>query len=244
MKSVIVGGTAGLGREIATILAEQGHSILIIGKDKKDVDSSVADLQIRYGKDVYGIAVDASNHYIFSETLTAASLIFGNINYLFLPIGASDQQDNADIEITKFNEIMSSNFFSVVLAVKVFRSKFNIEEESAIIGFSSISAIRGRDNNVIYAASKRALESYFESLRMIFSDTRTLVKFYRIGYLDTNQAYGKRLLFPKANPEKAARKIVSRLNKPRLVTYLPRYWKVISILVKIAPIGLYKKITA
>jgi short-subunit dehydrogenase len=244
MKSVIIGGTAGLGREIAAILAEQGHSILIIGKDKQDVDTSVANLQIRYGKDIYGLAVDASNLDIFSEELAAASLSFGNINYLFLPIGASDQQDNGNIEIARLNEIMNSNFTSVVLAVQVFRSKFKTDEKSAVVGFSSISAIRGRGDNVIYAASKRALESYYESLRMIFLDTTTSVKFYRMGYIDTRQAYGKRLLFPKANPEKAARKIISKLNQPKLISYYPRYWKVISFLVKIVPIGLYKRVTA
>ena len=243
MKSVIIGGTAGLGREIAAVLANKGHSLLITGKDKQDVDACVADLHIRFGTEVCGLAVEASNHESFLLTLKRAAAGFGTINYLFLPIGASNQQDNGSLQIEELNMILSSNLISAVLAVQAFRSQFQMIESAAIVGFSSIAAIRGRSENVIYAASKKALESYFESLKIIFLDTNISVKYYRIGYLDTYQAYGKRLLFPKRNPNKAAKSIVTNLTRTKLVSYYPRYWRAIAILIRIAPTRFYKKMT-
>ena len=65
MKSVVIGGTAGVGREIAASLAAKGHSLLITGNDIEDVHACTTDLRLRYGVDVQGIAVDASNSTIF-----------------------------------------------------------------------------------------------------------------------------------------------------------------------------------
>lgn len=244
MKSVVIGGTAGLGREIATVLAMKGHSLLITGRNKQDVEACAADLNIRYGADVYGLAVDASNHENFLGALMGAATSFGSINYLFLPIGASNQQDNGNLEIEELNKILSSNLISVVLAVKAFRSQFKITERAVIVGFSSIAAIRGRGENVIYSASKKGLESYFESIRIILLESNISVKYYRLGYLDTYQAYGKHLLFPKKDPNKVARNIVSNLNRTRLVSYYPRYWRAIAFIIRMVPTRVYKSMTS
>jgi len=240
MKSVVIGGTAGLGREIATALAKKGHTLLISGKDMQDVDATVANLQNRYGIKVSGLVLDASNQRNFHDALIAAASSFGSVNNLFLPIGASNIQDNGNLEVAELNDLISSNFTSVVISVQAFSTGLKLPEKAAIVGFSSVSAIRGRDKNVIYAASKRALESYFESLRMILSDTNISVICYRIGYLDTYQAYGKRLPFPRADPKNVAESIVTNLNRTRVIRYFPRYWAVISLLIKLVPVRLFK----
>jgi len=241
MKSVVIGGTAGLGREIATALAKKGHTLLITGKDKQDVDASVANLQHQYEVKVSGLVVDASNQRNFYDVLIAAASDFGSVDSLFLPIGNSNVQDNGDLEVPELNDVISANFTSVVIAVQAFSPGLKLAEKAAIVGFSSISAIRGREKNVIYAGSKRALESYFDSLRMILSDTNISVICYRIGYLDTYQTYGKRLLFPRADPKNVAENIVTNLNRTRVISYFPRYWLIISFLIKLVPMRLFKR---
>lgn len=244
MKSVVIGGTAGVGREIAMSLAAKGHSLLITGKDILDVEACTTDLQIRYGINACGLAVQASDHKSFVYALESAANSFGTINYLFLPIGASIEKDNGDLNIVDLNEILSSNLASTVMAVQVFESQFVKTGHAGIVGFSSIAAIRGRDENVFYSASKRAVESYFESLKIIYYERNIAVKFYRIGYLDTYQSYGKRLLFPKKDPKKAAKQIVNDLTRTKLMSYYPRYWRGIAILVRVIPTSLYRKMTS
>jgi decaprenylphospho-beta-D-erythro-pentofuranosid-2-ulose 2-reductase len=243
MKSVVVGGTAGLGRDLATLLAERGHSLLITGKDKRDVDTCVSDLYIRYGVSVYGLSIDASDQENFERSLKIAAASFGTINYLFLPIGASNNRDNGNIVCEELNEIITSNFTSVVTSVQVFRSQLTSTENAAIVGFSSVAAIRGRAENVIYAAAKRALESYFESLNIMLIDSNVNVKYYKLGYLDTYQSFGKQLPLPKKNPKKAARNVITHLNRVRLVSYYPKYWRVIAILIQIVPSRIFSRIT-
>lgn len=244
MKSVVIGGTAGVGREISTVLAAKGHSLLITGKDIEDVDACTMDLHLRYGVEVQGIAVDASNSSTFIRELGIAATNFGKINYLFLTIGASDDEDDGDLKIEKVIELLSSNFLAIIMAMQLFRTQFIESERTGVIGFSSVAAIRGRNKNVIYAASKRALESYFESLRMIFYSSNVIVKYYKLGYIDTYQSYGKRLIFPKTSPKLAARHIVKNLNKTRLISYYPQYWRAVVILIQFLPLWLFKNMTS
>lgn len=244
MKSVVIGGTAGVGREIATSLAAKGHSLLITGKDMEDVHACTTDLRLRYGVDVQGIAVDASNSTIFIRELEIAAANFGKINYLVLTIGASSEEDTGDLQIEKAIEILSSNFLAIIMAIQIFRIYFSKSEPTGVIGFSSVATIRGRNKNVIYAASKRALESYFESLKLISQGTNFSAQIYRLGFIDTYQAYGQRLPFPKANPKKVAKKIIGRLDTVSGISYYPRYWQLIAIVVKIVPLRIFKKMNS
>ena len=155
MNSVIIGGTAGVGREIAEALAVRGHTLLITGKDRQDVETSVANLQIRYGVKVSGLAVDATSHENYLNALADAGAKFGSINNLFFPIGSSNELDNGGLDVKECAAIISSNFMSVVLAIKALSAQFHQTERITVIGFSSIAAIRGRSENVIYSASKK-----------------------------------------------------------------------------------------
>jgi short-subunit dehydrogenase len=244
MKSVVIGGTAGVGRELATELAAKGHSLLITGKDMQDVSACAMDLRLRYGVEVQGIAVDASNSTVFIRELSIAAVNFGKINYLFLTIGASYNEDNGDLQIEKVIELLNSNFLAIVMAEQIFRHYYVKSEPTGVFGFSSVAAIRGRNKNVIYSASKRALESYFESLKLISQNTSFSVQIYRLGFIDTYQAYGQKLLFPKANPKKVAKMIISRLDKKSKIFYYPRYWRGIAIVINLLPKQIFKKLTS
>ena len=67
--------------------------------------------------------------------------------------------------------------------------------KGTIVGFGSVSSTIGRNVNTVYAASKRGLESLFESLSITALNSKLKIQFYNIGYLDTNLSYGKKLRY-------------------------------------------------
>jgi short-subunit dehydrogenase len=110
------------------------------------------------------------------------------------------------------------------------------------VGFGSIAAVRGRSANVVYSAAKRALESYFESLRHRLTSAKVRVQFYRLGYMDTQQSFGKRLLLPKASPEQIARDVVRNLDRDVGFTTRPRFWIAVSLIVRCLPWALFRRL--
>ena len=68
---------------------------------------------------------------------------------------------------------------------------------------------------MIYAASKRALQTWFEGLRHACAGTPVRVRFYVLGYLDTNLAFGRRTLLPRADPARLAARVVREPGRAR-----------------------------
>ena len=77
--SVIVGGTAGIGAEIARSLAQRGGDVIITGRDPEKARSVASTL----GKNVTGIAFDLSKPHEIADALagvgTVQNLIIGAI---------------------------------------------------------------------------------------------------------------------------------------------------------------------
>jgi short-subunit dehydrogenase len=86
-----------------------------------------------------------------------------------------------------------------------------------------------------YSAAKRALHSYFESLRHALSERGIRVQFYVAGFLDTNLAYGVRTPLPKADPRRLADEVVRQLGKDIGVRYFPAWWRPICAALRVAP---------
>ena len=52
MKAVILGGTQGMGREVARQLAARGAEIFLLGLDEEDLKRSATDLEQRAGGNI------------------------------------------------------------------------------------------------------------------------------------------------------------------------------------------------
>ena len=109
--------------------------------------------------------------------LFADQKLFENLKGVLFPIGHMYENDAIDLDIEKIQSIMFSNYLSIVYTVSKLKKILILNQDTTIVGFGSISSIIGRKTNSNYAASKRALESYFESLAFEFSQNEINVQF-------------------------------------------------------------------
>ena len=139
--------------------------------------------------------------------------------------------DNSAKVIDKFFNLEN------VTVIKLYKNK------GVIVGFGSISSTIGRDVNTVYAASKRGLESLFESLAIMALPSKLKIQYYTIGYLDTNLSYGKKLLLPKGSVNKLAKIVYKNLKKSYKKIYYPSWWVLIFIIIKILPFSFIRYIS-
>jgi len=243
MNSLIVGASAGLGRALSNELAVNGHNLVLVSSDKRDIEAVAADLRLRHGVIVRVVAGDVMDGDTYLTRITKATDDMGGIDGLFFPIGAVADADVPGVKIATMRRLMRINLLSVMETVTLFWPQFEQREKGIVVGFSSIAASRGRRNNVAYSAAKRGLVSYFESLRQAAVGTGIRVQLYMPGYLDTGLAFGaKTLLLPPSRPEKLARKVVRRLSKDIGMSYFPIYWRPICEILRLLPWSVYKKL--
>lgn len=241
---LILGASAGLGRSLSKKLASEGHHLILVATDHRDLEATASNIMIRYHVRVETLAANVCVNSNFLDELERIINVLGGLDGIFCPIGAVSSVDNIHYNLTAFRYITDVNYTSVVSVITRFWDLLTHRSHPTIVvGFGSVASIRGRNFNVGYSAAKRSLMSFFESLRHAGVSKNVLVQFYILGYLDTNLAFGKRTLLPKASTEILAQRIFDNLQNDFGVTYYPRYWYAINLVLKITPWAIFKRLT-
>lgn len=88
---VVIGGTSGLGRDLAQHYAKLGRSVVITGREQERADKVAAEI----GGDTRGIAVDLTR----VETIAGALANIGQVEYLALCAFFRDRNTAKDFQI-------------------------------------------------------------------------------------------------------------------------------------------------
>ena len=242
MSYLILGASSGLGRELAYILAKNSNDLIIISRDERDLRAIKSDLEIKFRITVKYFVVDASSFDEIKKFLYSNLNLLSEIQGILFPIGMMEAKDEILNDMLVSNNLIQDNFGVVAYFLSKIFPIFMQKNKGVIVGFGSVTSTIGRDVNTVYAASKRGLESLFESLAIMALPSKLKIQFYTIGYLDTNLSYGKKLLLPKGSTKKLAKIVYKNLNKNYRKIYYPSWWAVIAIIIKILPFSLIKYI--
>ncbi|HEU4664352.1 MAG TPA: SDR family NAD(P)-dependent oxidoreductase [Dokdonella sp.] len=240
MTAVVVGASSGLGRALAYELARYGHALLLVASDERDIDAIAADLRIRYGANVRTVAFDLAGVADPGARLVAALEGLPPLANLLLPAGMSRSDDDLGLEPRRIGELLAINLHAPLAIVHALLPRLR-DARGAVVLFSSIAAVRGRGRNVVYAAAKRGIESFAESLRQRHAPGELRVQLYRLGFLATNLTHGLDVPMAAACPADVARAVVERLPGGSGRWYLPRRFALIAAIVRLLPWPLFRR---
>lgn len=240
MTYLLLGGTSGLGRNVANELAARGESLVVVSSDLRDARAQAADLALRFEVRTEGVALDLAQPDPELAALDRALKGLGRLRGIIVAAGASREGDVIGNLEGSAEATLRVNFLGPSRVVEHFLPTLEPSSSSLIVGIGSIAACRGRRRNVVYSAAKSALASYFESLRHASGQTGIRIHFYTVGYLDTNLAFGLNLPLPVADPSVLARRIVGNLDRPSAAFYFPRYWRGACLLLRLLPWPLFR----
>ena len=240
MTFIIVGASAGLGRALAEKFASEGNDLIIISSELKDVNAIKSDLENRFNVKIITTQMMFQKNQLDFNEFDEIIKNVNNIKGILLPIGHSDPTDNPHVEKSRIYDIFNINLVNVCIFIN-HCLKIIKNENVTITGFGSISSIRGRKRNSTYAAAKRGLECYFESLR--HSESKKTIQFYLLGYLKTNLTFGEKTIGPKpVEVEKLATEVFENISKDFGVKFYPKVWIPLMSIIRFMPWGFFKKI--
>ncbi|MET0698390.1 MAG: SDR family oxidoreductase [Mycobacterium sp.] len=149
--AVITGGTAGIGLACARLLAAEGASVIITGRDAQRGENAAADIR----GEVRFIQADLSN----SESVTALVLQAGSVDILVnnaasFPAALTVEQDVEAFEKTFDTNVRGTYFLAAGLVPGMLE-----RGRGAIVNVTSMVAAKGVPGASVYSASKAAVES-------------------------------------------------------------------------------------
>lgn len=119
--------------------------------------------------------------------------------------------------------------------------RFSRAGGGTIVGISSVAGDRGRRGNPVYNASKAALNTYLEGLRMRLQPKGVTVLTAKPGFVTTPMTEGLGKLPMAISPQEAARRILEAARDKRSIAYIPGKWRPIMFLIRNLPARLVPK---
>lgn len=161
--ALITGGDSGIGKAIALLFAKEGADIFIAylsettdaNKTKKEVEE--------LGRKCFIMKGDLGKEPHCKQVITNCMEKYGKIDILINNAGTHwESKSIEDISTKQLLDTFHSNFFSVFWLTKY--AMVHLKKGSSIINTVSVTAYRGSDHLMDYAATKGALLSFTRSL--------------------------------------------------------------------------------
>jgi short-subunit dehydrogenase len=234
--AIIIGGTSGIGRELARQLCGRGVRVAVTGRRRELLD----ELAREFGKNCIPRYMDVSQFKDARGCLADIIMELGDVDLIVISAGIGfvdpehtwDKEKNTiDVNVTGFAAIANASY-----------KYFSQRGQGSLVGISSIAAIRGGDAPP-YFASKAFVRNYLQGLRRITAKSKSNVIITEVmpGFVDTAMAKGPGL-FWVAPVEKAARQILAAIDKGKTFVYITKRWRLVAWVLKLMPDWLYNKI--
>ena len=168
---LITGGSAGIGFETAKLLSRKGNRVIITGRNKERLQKAVSAL-----KNATGIVSDVSKEADINLLVEKISNDFPALNMVINNAGNAFLHDLSAHTgaFEKAQEEMLTNYLSVIRLNEKLLPLLKTQDAAAIVNVSSVAAfVPG--SLATYSASKAALHSYTQSLRIALEDSAVSV---------------------------------------------------------------------
>ena len=162
---LITGGSAGIGFEIAKTLSEKGNKVIITGRNADRLNEAVARLS-----NVTGIVCDVTNEEEVNQLTSRLHADFPDLNLVINNAGKAYVHTlTSGKAFEQAGDEMLTNYLSIIRINEKLLPILSTQKEAAIVNVSSIVAFVPNNIAATYGASKAALHSYSQSLRIILA---------------------------------------------------------------------------
>ena len=239
--AVVTGASAGIGAELARQLAAQGAKVALIALPEQILDDtarSIADA----GGTVRAFGVDVADQDGMSKAISDVSTAFGPIDVLILNAGIGGVTTVEQFSARLFEAMVRVNLLGAIYALEAALPAMLSRRSGHIAGMSSLSSLRGQPVFSGYCATKAALATLLEGLRIELQPYGISVTTVRPGFVRTpmTAAFGAPRFLMEVEP--AARVILKAIAAGRAEVNFPWQWAVISEIVKWLPNRVYDRV--
>ncbi|BBZ37079.1 SDR family NAD(P)-dependent oxidoreductase [Mycobacterium conspicuum] len=138
-KVIVIGGSAGIGRQVAIDVVDHGGGAVIVGRSKARVDDTVAELESRRGE-AWGIAAELTDRAAIADVQRALSEQHGDATLLVNSAGIFIPRPFLEYDDQFYDSFMELNYALFFLTQTVVEGMIARGEGGSIVNIGSMWA--------------------------------------------------------------------------------------------------------
>lgn len=183
-KAIVTGGTTGIGRAIAVLLASYGADVFVCGRTPEHLDDALR--RIREVGKGDGVNVDLSQPAEVERFFAAADDYLGGLDIAVLNAAVpADAAAETTTEDTRYQ--LETDLVSYVVTAQ--ESARRMKAGSDIVFIGSMSAVSRRGGSSIYVAAKTGVQGFATALRQELAEKDIKVGLIEPGFTGADFQY-------------------------------------------------------
>jgi NAD(P)-dependent dehydrogenase (short-subunit alcohol dehydrogenase family) len=164
---VVSGGTTGIGRATARLLALRGARVLIFGRHQQELDEALEEIR-GVGGQAFGLTADQARLEDVQRVFQEADRRLGGLDVL-VNNAAVSAGDLLGADAAQLQYAVNANLVGYIAcaqeAVRRMQARDRGRVRGHIVNIGSMSADLREEENSVYVATKAAIQAFSESLR-------------------------------------------------------------------------------
>ncbi|MCW8995482.1 MAG: SDR family oxidoreductase [Psychromonas sp.] len=171
-RCLLTGASGGIGSAIAQVLAQQGYSVVLQGRDKERLQALKAQLAGEHSIVIGDLTCTQDRTRILENAFSG-----GHIDLLVNGAGISDFSDFKALSQLRIEQLIHVNLTSPILLTQAYLQKIG-DKKATIINIGSALGAIGFPGFDVYCASKFGLRGFSESLSRELADSAVRVAYF------------------------------------------------------------------
>ena len=232
---LITGASSGIGYELAKQFADEKCNLILVARRKEILDS----LAQKIKTDENVILTYHCNIRNKSEVGNVFGDIRKKIDHIDIAVlnsgvGLKSSIENFDSKLA--DETFEVNVLGLIYCVEELLKDFIPRKSGIIVGVSSISDVRGFPTNGFYCASKAAVSTFLESIRVELKRQNIQIITIRPGFVRTPMVSKNKFKMPfLMDANRAASLIINGIKKEKKIIEFPIGTVIWGKLIKVLP---------
>lgn len=184
MAVVITGASSGIGRALAIRYAKKADELHLIARRNEELSSLAKEIK-RDGLKVKTYAIDVTEFGALREVCLSICSTSEKIELLIANAGVSSEHRAELYDFWDFKKIIDTNLLGVAAIFDIFAEKMIKDGGGKLVAISSLASFVAFPTTAAYSASKRAVNSFLDSMRVLLEPHNIKVINIQPGFIKT-----------------------------------------------------------